>query len=48
MVDWAFDISFPLAGLADVKFALLASVVALLTAIATIVAVIAETILNKL
>ena len=48
MVDWAFDISFSLAGLADVEFALLASVVALLTAIATIVAVIAETILNKL
>jgi len=42
MVDWAFDISFPLAGLADVEFALLASVVALLTAIATSTAVTEE------
>jgi hypothetical protein len=48
MVDWAFDISFPLAGLTDVELALLASVVALLTTIATVVAVIAETILYKL
>jgi len=48
MVDWAFDISLFLAGFADVELTLLASVVALLTAITTVVAVVAETILNKL
>jgi len=48
VVYWASDISFILAGLTDIKLALLACVVALLTAVATVVAVITETILDEL